>query len=39
MNYVVQTLERGNFGSVTDEEFAIFNTPEGVLYDQSKVKE
>jgi hypothetical protein len=39
MDHVVQTLQNGNFGNVTDEEFAIFNTPEGILYDQSKVKE
>jgi hypothetical protein len=39
MNHVIQTLQHGKFGNVTDEDFAIFNTPDGVLYDQSKVKE
>lgn len=39
MDHVVHTLQNGKFGTVTDEEFGIFNTPEGVLYDKSKFEE
>ena len=39
MKYVIETLQQEKFKNVTDEEFGIFNTPDGVLYDQSKVKE
>ncbi|XP_028418070.1 LOW QUALITY PROTEIN: eIF-2-alpha kinase activator GCN1-like, partial [Dendronephthya gigantea] len=39
MAYVIKTLRNSKFETVTDEEFGIFNTPEGVLYDQSRVME
>ena len=39
MRHVIKTLQNPAFLLVTEDEFGIFCTPDGVLYDNSKINE
>ena len=39
MKHVIKTLKNPEFLLVTREEYGIFQTPEGMLYDNAKINE